>query len=160
MPEIFSFQQIMKIHKQEKQILIGPRSAVFAPFADLQLILVDEEHDNSYKQNTQFSYHGKDVAVVRAQKKKIPIVLGSATPSAETYWNAKSGKYHLLQLKERVLKQALPEIILRETSKKMKGEVIEKGKIETVESTDDGAMIDSEILNALRRIIEKASNQS
>ena len=131
MPENYRFEQVMKIHHGKKKILIGPRSSVFVPFKNLQLIIVDEEHDNSYKQNTQFSYHGKDVAIVRAHKQKVPIILGSATPSAESYWNAKSGKYNLLELKERVLKQDLPEVILKETSTKLKGEILKQGKIET-----------------------------
>ncbi|MGO1295730.1 MAG: primosomal protein N' [Vibrio sp.] len=82
-------------------IIIGTRSALLAPFADLGIIIVDEEHDASYKQQDSLRYHARDVAVMRAAKENIPIVLGSATPALETLHNALSGKYHHLQLTER-----------------------------------------------------------
>ncbi|MEH0689846.1 primosomal protein N' [Vibrio cholerae] len=82
-------------------IVIGTRSALLTPFADLGIIIVDEEHDSSYKQQDSLRYHARDVAVMRANKEQIPIVLGSATPALETLHNALSGKYHHLHLSRR-----------------------------------------------------------
>ena len=82
-------------------IVIGTRSALLTPFADLGVIIVDEEHDASYKQQDSLRYHARDVAVMRANKENIPVVLGSATPALETLHNALVGKYHHLQLTQR-----------------------------------------------------------
>ena len=82
-------------------IIIGTRSALLTPFADLGIIIVDEEHDSSYKQQDSLRYHARDVAVMRAHKEQVPIVLGSATPALETLHNALSGKYHHLTLTQR-----------------------------------------------------------
>lgn len=82
-------------------IIIGTRSALLTPFADLGIIIVDEEHDASYKQQDSLRYHARDVAVMRANLEQIPIVLGSATPALETLHNALSGKYHHLSLTQR-----------------------------------------------------------
>lgn len=82
-------------------IVIGTRSALFTPFADLGIIIVDEEHDASYKQQDSLRYHARDVAIMRAHKAQIPIVLGSATPAFETLHNAKVGKYGHLTLSSR-----------------------------------------------------------
>ncbi len=89
----------------EAQVVIGARSAVFAPFADLRLIVVDEEHETAFKQESVPRYNGRDVAVYRAMKRGIPVVLGSATPSLESYQNAASGRYRMLVLSERVTEQ-------------------------------------------------------
>lgn len=82
-------------------IVIGTRSALLTPFSDLGIIIVDEEHDTSYKQQDSLRYHARDVAVMRANKEQIPIVLGSATPALETLHNALVGKYHHLVLSQR-----------------------------------------------------------
>ncbi len=86
----------------KKRIVVGPRSTVFAPLEKLGLIVVDEEHDDSYKQNELPLYNGRDLAVLRGKMAGIPVVLGSASPSMESYGNAVSGKYRLLELRERV----------------------------------------------------------
>ncbi|MDG3084652.1 primosomal protein N' [Vibrio hannami] len=82
-------------------IVIGTRSALFTPFHKLGIIIVDEEHDASYKQQDSLRYHARDVAIMRAHRENIPVVLGSATPSLETLYNALSGKYHHLTLSQR-----------------------------------------------------------
>ncbi len=91
-----------RARRGEARIVLGTRSAVFAPLANPGLVIVDEEHDASYKQEETPRYHGRDVAVVRAQFANALAVLGSATPSLESYWNAQQGKYQLAQLEERV----------------------------------------------------------
>ncbi|USD65481.1 primosomal protein N' [Vibrio sp. SCSIO 43136] len=82
-------------------IVIGTRSALLTPFTKLGIIIVDEEHDSSYKQQDSLRYHARDVAIMRAHKEGIPVVLGSATPALETLYNARSGKYHHLRLTAR-----------------------------------------------------------
>ncbi|MBI4521592.1 MAG: primosomal protein N', partial [Gemmatimonadetes bacterium] len=94
----------------ERRIAIGARSAVFAPLEDLGAIVVDEEHDGSYKQSDAPRYHARDVAVVRAAAAGAVCVLGSATPALETWTNARSGKYELLELPERVAGDRLPPV--------------------------------------------------
>ncbi len=93
-------------------IIIGTRSAVFAPLPNLGLIIVDEEHDPSFKQQDGFRYSGRDVAVVRAQRQDIPVVLGSATPSLESLHNALQGRYRHLELPERAGNAVHPAIHL------------------------------------------------
>lgn len=92
----------------DAKVLIGTRSAVFLPLADAGLIVVDEEHDGSFKQFDGMRYHGRDVAVLRASRLRIPIVLGSATPSLESLHNAHQGRYTLLELPRRAGKAELP----------------------------------------------------
>jgi primosomal protein N' (replication factor Y) len=93
-------------------VVIGARSAVFAPLPRLGLIIVDEEHDPSYKQEDGLRYNGRDVAVVRAKHLACPIILGSATPAVESYENCRQGRYRLLELPERVESRPLPKIEL------------------------------------------------
>ncbi len=97
-----------KVHAGRARIVIGARSAVFAPLKNLGLIIVDEEHETTYKQEEAPRYHARDVAVVRAKMEKCAIVLGSATPSLESYHNATIGKYELLTLTQRVDQQQMP----------------------------------------------------
>jgi primosomal protein N' (replication factor Y) (superfamily II helicase) len=94
----------------EARVVIGARSALFLPYADLKLVIVDEEHDNAYKQEDAGRYHARDMAVVRAHAAQIPVVLASATPSVETEVNARRGRYRRLALPERFGGQALPSI--------------------------------------------------
>ncbi|MCB0414430.1 MAG: primosomal protein N', partial [Bdellovibrionales bacterium] len=91
-----------------KNILIGARSALFCPMPNLQIIVIDEEHETSYKQDDHLRYHARDAAIMLAKKLNIPIVLGSATPSLETWQNALSGKYQLHELKNRVANRKMP----------------------------------------------------
>ena len=103
-------EQWKRIRGGDSHIVVGTRSAVFAPVADLALIVVDEEHDHSYKQEEMPRYHARDVAVMRAKMCHAAVVLGSATPSLETYHNGVRGKYRLLELPERIEKRPLPEV--------------------------------------------------
>lgn len=100
----------MRIMSGESPIVIGSRSAIFMPFKDLKLIVVDEEYDTSYKQGETPRYNGRDAAKVMAVIYHCPIVLGAATPSIATYYAAQEGKIRLLTMKERVFKTPLPQI--------------------------------------------------
>lgn len=95
----------------QARIVVGTRLSVFCPMPALALIIVDEEHDSSYKQQDSMRYHARDVAMVRAQQLQIPIVLGSATPAMETWYHAKTGKYRLLSLQARAVAHSrLPQV--------------------------------------------------
>ncbi len=101
-------EQWHRIRRGEARIVVGTRSAVFAPITNLGLIIVDEEHDSSYKQEETPRYHGRDVAVMRAKFLNIPVVLGSATPSLESWSNARKGRYTLIEMRQRVANRPLP----------------------------------------------------
>src|SRR3989449_4205477 len=103
-------EQWHRIKRGETRMVVGTRSAVFAPVADLALIIVDEEHDSSYKQEETPRYHARDVAVMRAKMANAVVVLGSATPSLESYFNARKNKYALIELPDRVEQRPLPEV--------------------------------------------------
>jgi primosomal protein N' (replication factor Y) len=103
-------EQWHRIRNGEARVVVGTRSAVFAPVRDLALIVVDEEQDSSYKQEEMPRYHGRDVAVMRGKLCGAAVVLGSATPAMESFHNAQSGKYALLELPERVEQRPLPEV--------------------------------------------------
>jgi len=103
-------EQWHRIRRGEARVVAGTRSAVFAPVSDLALIIVDEEQDSSYKQEETPRYHARDVAVMRAKMAAAVVVLGSATPSLESYYNAKKNKYALVELPDRVEMRPLPEV--------------------------------------------------
>jgi primosomal protein N' (replication factor Y) (superfamily II helicase) len=103
-------EQWHRIRRGDARMVVGTRSAVFAPVADPALIIVDEEQDGSYKQEETPRYHARDVAVMRARKAGATVVLGSATPSLESYFNAQNNKYTLLELPDRVEQRPLPEV--------------------------------------------------
>ena len=103
-------EQWHRIKRGDARMVVGTRSAVFAPVADLALIIVDEEQDSSYKQEETPRYHARDIAVMRAKTANAVVVLGSATPSLETYFNAKKNKYALVELPDRVEQRPLPEV--------------------------------------------------
>ncbi len=111
------FDQWKRILDKDALIVIGARSSIFAPFDNTGLIIVDEEHDTSYKQETGFKYNARDLAIVRAKFEKIPVILGSATPSVQSYYNACEGKFYELKLKKRINKHPLPEITLVDLKK-------------------------------------------
>ena len=103
-------EQWYRIKRGDARVAVGTRSAVFAPVSDLALIIVDEEQDGSYKQEEMPRYHARDVAVMRAKMANAVVVLGSATPSLESYFNATKNKYALLELPDRIEKRPLPEV--------------------------------------------------
>jgi primosomal protein N' (replication factor Y) len=103
-------EQWHRIRRGEARVVIGTRSAVFAPMPDLGLILVDEEHDGSYKQEETPRYHGRDVAVMRAKLLGCTVVLGSATPSLESWQNAERGRYARVEILARVEARPLPKV--------------------------------------------------
>lgn len=104
------YDQWSRVLEQRTPIAIGARSAVFAPFPTLGVVIVDEEHDTSYKQEGGLHYNARDLAVVRASQNGCPALLGSATPSLQSTYNVRSGKYAELRLPERVEQRSLPEI--------------------------------------------------
>jgi primosomal protein N' (replication factor Y) len=110
-----------KFYNGEKKILIGARSALFIPNLKLSLIIIDEEHETSFKQDEKLKYHARDSAIVLAKKLNIPIVLGSATPSLESWNNAITDKYQLHTLSERANQQSLPEISVIDIRRQEKG---------------------------------------
>jgi len=105
-------EQWHRIRRGQARVVVGTRSAVFAPLRDLALIVVDEEHDTSYKQEETPRYHARDVAAMRAKFSGAAVVLGSATPSLESSYNGQIGKYALLELPDRVERRPLPEVEL------------------------------------------------
>ncbi len=105
-------EQWRRIQAGKARVVVGTRSGVFAPVRDLGLVVIDEEHDASYKQQDAPRYNGRDVAIVRAQAANACVVLGSATPSLETRYNAERGKYNLIALPERIEQRPMPEVEL------------------------------------------------
>src|SRR3989442_7419169 len=99
-----------RVRNGEARVIVGTRSAIFAPVDHLGLIIVDEEQESSYKQEETPRYHGRDVAIVRAKLESAVALLGSATPSLETFHHARSGKYELLTLAQRVAERSLPSV--------------------------------------------------
>ncbi|MEM9016412.1 MAG: primosomal protein N' [Verrucomicrobiota bacterium] len=122
-----------KVLDQRARIVIGARSAIFSPIANLGLIVVDEEHENSYKQDIVPRYQARDVAVVRAHLERCPVVLGSATPSLESWQNAESGKYELATMSQRIDDRKLPLIrvidMRQEARRHQSGPAILSGKL-------------------------------
>jgi primosomal protein N' (replication factor Y) len=121
-----------KIHSGRARIAIGARSAIFAPLKNLGLIVVDEEHETTYKQEEAPRYHARDVAIVRAKIEKCVVVLGSATPSLESYHNAAIGKYRLVTLTQRIDEKQMPLmriVDLRQERRKEKAATILSEKL-------------------------------
>jgi primosomal protein N' (replication factor Y) len=104
------YDEWRKIQRKEVQLVVGARSAIFAPFENLGMIIIDEEHESSYKQEENPRYHARDVAIYRAKLHKCPVVLGSATPTLESFARSKKDVYKLLTLKERVNKRSMPHV--------------------------------------------------
>ena len=141
------------IRNGKYKIVIGARSAVFVPLENIKLIIVDEEHESSYKQfDSSPNYNARDVAILRAQKANAVVVLGSATPSVESYFNATTGKYTLLKLTKRIDEAKLPEvkiIDLREEQKEQFLILKEKAKVHGKKIFDEATFSISKELNIL-----------
>ena len=115
------FDQMMRAKKGEVDVMIGPRSALFTPFLNLGLIVIDEEHESTYKSEQVPCFHARETAIERARIENASVVLGSATPSIDAYYHAQQKEYVLFELKERAGKQSLPEVYtvdMREELKK------------------------------------------
>ncbi|MBW2598728.1 MAG: primosomal protein N' [Deltaproteobacteria bacterium] len=104
------YDEWRRIQKGEARIVIGARSAIFAPVRNVRLIVVDEEHDSSYKQDDHLAYNARDLAIVRAKQRSATVVLGSATPGIQTYFNTKNKGFKLLELTRRVEGKELPRV--------------------------------------------------
>ncbi len=104
------YDEWRRIHRKEVKVVVGARSAVFAPFENLGILILDEEHESTYKQEDSPRYHARDVAIWRAAYNRCPVILGSATPALESYARASKGVYELLELPTRVKEQALPAV--------------------------------------------------
>lgn len=115
------YDEWRKVRRKEVKVVVGARSAIFAPFTNLGIIIIDEEHTDSYKQSESPTYHAKDVAIMRAKYYNIPLVLGSATPSVESYYKAKNGEYELLEIKYRANKTTLPKVYIEDMRYEFKG---------------------------------------
>jgi primosomal protein N' (replication factor Y) len=102
--------QWRRIQRGQARVIVGTRSGVFAPVQNLGLVIIDEEHDGSYKQQETPRYHGRDVALVRARNANAVAILGSATPAVETRYNAEQGKYEMLRLPERIARRPMPQV--------------------------------------------------
>ncbi len=103
------YDEWRKIQRKQVKVAVGARSAIFAPFENLGIIIIDEEHETSYKQEDHPKYHARDIAVFRGKYHHAPVVLGSATPSLESYARAEKGVYHMLELPERVNHASMPD---------------------------------------------------
>jgi primosomal protein N' (replication factor Y) len=129
------YDQWRRTWKGEVKIAMGARSAIFAPFKNVGIIIVDEEHDSSYKQDEKLRYHARDVAVVRAKQGEATLLLGSATPSLESFYNTKKGKFRLLNLPERIEGKPLP-------------------RVEVVDLKKEGGLLSEKLRAALQKNIE------
>ncbi len=118
MSQVERLDQYHQVMQGRARVVIGARSAIFAPLENIGLIIVDEEHDGALKQEDGLRYNGRDLAVVRAKKQNSILLLGSATPSVTSYHNAKTGKYRLLELPSRIGDQQLPRVTLIDLRKK------------------------------------------
>lgn len=147
------WEELEKIRTGQHRILIGARSAVFAPFKNLKLIIVDEEHDGSYKQNSQLNYNARDIAVLRAQLEKAICLLGSATPSLESFWNAETERYTLLQMNQRPGAASLPEVSFVLADARQQGVIISKHR--ELSAADEHNPFSKKILDALKENHQK-----
>ena len=135
------FDEWMRVTSGDARIVIGTRSAVFAPAARLGLVIVDEEHESTYRQQDSPRYNGRDTAIVRAQKENAVVILGSATPSLESFHNAQTGKYHYLQLPARIGNRPMASariVDMREVFDKHKQpQVFSDDLLEAIETTHE-----------------------
>jgi primosomal protein N' (replication factor Y) len=115
------YDEWRKIQRKEVKVVVGARSAIFAPFENLGILIIDEEHETSYKQEEMPRYHARDVAIERAVRANCPVVLGSATPALESFARAKKGVYELLTLPSRMNDHALPAVEIIDMREELRG---------------------------------------
>lgn len=132
-------EQWMQVLQGRKRVVLGVRSSVFMPLHDLGLIIVDEEHDSSYKQDDHLRYHARDVAVMRARMNAIPVILGSATPSLQSFHHSRTDRYKVLSLPNRVMDRPFPSIevvdMRRESGRyRILSGILQRALAETVEN--------------------------
>ncbi|MER2000489.1 MAG: primosomal protein N', partial [Lysinibacillus sp.] len=135
------YDEWRKIQQGKVQVVVGARSAIFAPFTNVGLFILDEEHESTYKQEDSPRYHARDVAIWRSQFYNCPVILGSATPSLESYARAKKNVYTLLTLKERAKQQALPTVKVVDMRKEL-----QKG---------NRSMFSTDLIEGIRERLEK-----
>jgi len=143
------YDEWRKIERQEVSIVIGARSAVFAPFTNIGLIIIDEEHSQTYKQENNPLYNAVDIALYRTKKYNCPVILGSATPSIESYTRATNGIYELLEMKNRV-NQNMPTVTLVDMKKEMKNKNFVFSKI-LKDKINDRISKDEQVIILLNR---------
>jgi len=114
----------VRVRRGQVDVVVGARSALFAPMERLGLLVVDEEHDSSYKQERGLRYHGRDAAVMRAKMEGAVVVMGSATPALSSYHNALQGKFHLLSLPHRIDHRSLPKVTVIDMKHQRQGDLI------------------------------------
>lgn len=114
------YDQFERAKNGDIDVMIGPRSALFTPFSRLGLVIIDEEHESSYKSETSPRYHARETAIHRAELEGAKVVLGSATPSLEAYWRGKEGRYDLYTLKERAGEGRLPQVFITDMREELK----------------------------------------
>ena len=130
------YDQWREVLTGKRRIVLGVRSAVFMPLDDLGLVIVDEEHDSSYKQDDHLRYNARDVALVRARMLQIPIVLGSATPSLQSVHHCRSNRYQMLELPRRVLDRPMPELEVVDMRRESgRGRIISRASQEALTET-------------------------
>lgn len=113
------YDEWRKVQRKEVQVVVGARSAVFAPFENIGIIIIDEEHETSYKQEDQPRYHARDVAIYRGEKHQCPVILGSATPALESYARAQKGVYQLATLTKRTNNKGMPDVQIVDMRKEL-----------------------------------------
>ncbi len=144
-------EQWRRIRAGEARVVVGTRSAVFSPVENLGLVVVDEEHESSYKQEETPRYHGRDVAVVRAAENGATVLLGSATPSLESRYNVERGKYRLLEMRERIERRPLPQVetvdMRREFLETRRNDMFSRALLEQLQSKLDAGEQTMVLLN-------------
>src|SRR5699024_4090332 len=115
------YDEWRKVLRKEVRVVVAARSAIFAPFENLGILIIDEEHETTYKQEESPRYHAKDVAIKRGEYNQCPVVLGSANPTLESYARAKKGVYQLLTLSKRTNDKALPEVSVVDMREELHG---------------------------------------
>ena len=141
--------QWFRIREGKSRIVVGTRSAIFAPLSDIGLIVVDEEHDPSYKQSEKLRYQARDLALLRGRMSDATVILGSATPSVSSFMNTLTGKYQLITMKKRVAGRPLPEVVIVDRREKEKGDRYQKSESARPE------WLSKELIEAARDTLER-----